>query len=80
MSRNREFKADLDAVLLSDDAAGLASALNKITVQSSFWKKLYAPYLKEIPELLRTHPETATRIKRLRILQAEKDFDLAWEV
>jgi len=79
MSRNREFKADLDAVSLSGDAVGLASALRKINRQSSFWKRLYAPYLKEIPELFRTHPETAARISRLRYLQKQRDFNMSWE-
>lgn len=80
LSRNREFKADLDAVLLSGDTAGLASALRKINIQSSFWQKLYAPYLKEIPELLRTHPNTDDRIRRLKSIQAEQGFNPAWEV
>lgn len=80
LSRNREFKADLDAVKLSGDPSGLATALQKINRQSSFWQKLYAPYLREIPELLRTHPNTEARIERLRNIQKERDFDLAWEV
>jgi heat shock protein HtpX len=79
MSRNREFKADLDAVALSGDAVGLASALRKINRQSSFWKRLYAPYLKELPELFRSHPETTARIKRLRILQKQHNVNVSWE-
>jgi len=82
LSRNREFKADLDAVALSGDAAGLASALRKINIQSSFWQKLYAPYLREIPELLRTHPDTGVRIQRLEYIQQERDrsYEPAWEM
>lgn len=79
LSRNREFKADMDAVTLAGDAAGLASALNKINVQTSFWQRMYAPYIREIPELLRTHPNTPSRISRLRTIQKERDFDLAWD-
>lgn len=79
LSRNREFKADMDAVILAEDAAGLASALNKINVQTSFWQRMYAPYTKEIPELLRTHPNTPARIKRLQTIQKERDFDLLWD-
>lgn len=79
LSRNREFRADLDAVALTGDAAGLASALQKINIQDSFWQKLYAPYLREIPELLRTHPNTAARIQRLRNIQQERDYEPAWE-
>ncbi|MFH2133048.1 MAG: zinc metalloprotease HtpX [bacterium] len=78
ISRNREFKADLDAVVLSGDAAGLASALNKINVQNSFWQRLYAPYSKMVPELLRSHPNTPDRIERLRTIQKERDLNPSW--
>ena len=78
LSRNREFKADMDAVTLAGDAVGLASALNKINVQTNFWQRMYAPYLKSVPELLRTHPNTPARIRRLKIIQNERDHDLAW--
>ncbi|MCP4753113.1 MAG: M48 family metalloprotease [Proteobacteria bacterium] len=78
LSRNREFRADLDAVALSNDPLGLASALNKISVQTGIWKRLYAPYIREVPELLRTHPNTRQRIQRLERIQHEKDRELVW--
>lgn len=79
LSRNREFKADMDAADISEDAAGLASALRKINAHTSFWQKLYAPYLREIPELLRTHPDTAARIERLKQIHKNRDYNIAWE-
>ncbi|MBU3918043.1 M48 family metalloprotease [bacterium] len=69
VSRNREFQADLDAVALSEDAVGLASALNKIAIQNKLLKRFYAPNLKEVPDLLRTHPATRQRIQRLEVFQ-----------
>lgn len=68
--RNREFRADLDAVALSGDAYGLASALNKINYQTGFLKRIYAHMLPQIPEFLRTHPNTRVRIERLNDIQA----------
>lgn len=78
LSRNREFRADLDAVALSNDAAGLASALKKISLQMSFWKRIYAPYRKDVPELLRTHPNTHSRIERLGQIDAERQKEYGW--
>jgi len=78
ISRNREFSADLEAVALSGDPVGLALALRKIRVQTGFWKRYYAPYLKEVPELLRTHPETTQRIERLERLAYQGDGPYGW--
>ena len=69
ISRNREFRADLDAVALSGDAYGLASALNKISYQTGFLKRIYAHMLPRVPEFLRTHPDTRVRIERLNDIQ-----------
>jgi heat shock protein HtpX len=65
ISRNREFKADMEAVAISGDNVGLASALRKIGYQTNIWKRIYAPYIKDVPEILRTHPNTDDRVSRL---------------
>ncbi|MCG8333840.1 MAG: zinc metalloprotease HtpX [Proteobacteria bacterium] len=78
MSRNREFRADMDAALLAGDASGLSRALKKISMQTTFWKKFYAPYLKNVPEILRTHPNTKARIQRLQELKTNHKNQLYW--
>ena len=69
LSRSREFNADLGAVQLTGDAIGLSSALHKLERLSKgggFWKKILQPGPKRAqPALLRTHPPTDERIKRL---------------
>jgi len=77
ISRNREFKADLDAARLSGDPLGLASALQKINLQIKFWQRLYQPFLRNMPELLRTHPNTTERILRLKSLSREEQ--VSWQ-
>ncbi len=67
LSRAREFDADLDAAALTGDPAGLASALAKLErLQGRFWEEIFFPG-RRIPEpsLLRTHPPTEERIRRL---------------
>ena len=67
LSRAREFDADLDAAGLTGDPAGLASALGKLErYQGRFWEEIVFPG-RRIPEpsLLRTHPPTEERIRRL---------------
>lgn len=67
LSRAREFDADLDAAGLTGDPAGLASALEKLErYQGRFWEEILFPG-RRIPEpsLLRTHPPTEERIRRL---------------
>ncbi len=71
LSRTREYDADLNAALLTGDPEGLARALIKIErQQGSFLEQIILPG-RRIPEpsLLRTHPPTAERIRRLRELQ-----------
>ena len=69
LSRSREFNADLGAVQLTGDAIGLASALDKLerlNSRGSFWQRIFSPGQKRAqPALLRTHPPTSERIKRL---------------
>jgi heat shock protein HtpX len=67
LSRAREYDADLDAAGLTGDPAGLASALRKFELhQGTFWEEIVFPG-RRIPEpsLLRTHPPTEERVRRL---------------
>ena len=70
LSRAREFDADLDATGLTNDPAGLSSALAKLERQQrNPWELILMPGRK-LPEasLLRTHPPTKERIARLASL------------
>ncbi|RMG33662.1 MAG: peptidase M48, partial [Gammaproteobacteria bacterium] len=73
LSRTREFDADLNAARLTGDPDGLASALAKIEqLQGNWMERIFLPG-RRVPEpsLLRTHPETSERIRRLMELKAE---------
>ncbi len=75
LSRAREFDADLDAAGLTNDPAGLSSALTKLERQRrSPWEQIFLPGRK-LPEasLLRTHPPTEERIARLASLYENAD-------
>jgi len=67
LSRSREFTADLGAVELTRDAAGLASALRKLEriQRGGFWNTVVPGKRAPIPAALRTHPPTDQRIERL---------------
>ncbi len=67
LSRAREFDADLDAAALTGDPRGLASALAKLErYQGRYWEEILLPGRRmPIPSLLRTHPPTEERIRRL---------------
>ncbi|MCS6879058.1 MAG: zinc metalloprotease HtpX [Geminicoccaceae bacterium] len=67
LSRAREFDADLDAAGLTGDPRGLASALAKLErYQGRYWEEILFPGRRiPVPSLLRTHPPTEERIKRL---------------
>ncbi len=72
LSRTREYHADLNAVQLTGDPEGLIRALAKIEhKQGSFLERIILPG-RQIPDpsLLRTHPPTAERIRRIRELQS----------
>ncbi|VAX14553.1 peptidase, M48 family [hydrothermal vent metagenome] len=71
LSRTREYDADLNAVRLTGDPEGLARALLKIErQQGSFMERIFLPG-RGIPDpsLLRTHPPTEERVRRLMELQ-----------
>lgn len=67
LSRNREYEADRTAAELSGDPVGLASALERLErYQGSFWEQLVLPGRNlPAPSILRTHPPTAERVRRL---------------
>lgn len=67
LSRTREYEADLEAVGLTGDPEGLASALQTLErKQGAMWEAML-PTGGRIPDpsLLRTHPKTEERIRRL---------------
>jgi heat shock protein HtpX len=74
LSRTREYDADLEAVGLTGDPAGLASALAALErYQGNFWEDLMLPVPSRripYPSLLRSHPDTASRIARLEELES----------
>jgi len=72
LSRTREFDADLEAVALTGDPAGLASALIKLERrQKGLWRFFAGGGGRDAPSLLRSHPATTERLARLRRLQAD---------
>ena len=71
LSRAREYDADLEAAGLTCDPAGLAAALGKLErYQGRFWEDMFLGARRvPAPSLLRTHPPTNERIRRLMELQ-----------
>ena len=67
LSRTREFNADLDAVRITGDPQALASALNKLEYQTkSLLQRIIQPVRQNPdPSVLRSHPPTEERIKKL---------------
>jgi len=73
LSRTREFDADLGAARLTGDPMGLASALAKLErLQEGLLERVLFPG-RQVPEpsLLRTHPATEERIRKLVELRRE---------
>jgi heat shock protein HtpX len=70
LSRSREYDADLEAAALTGDPAGLASALGRLDrLEGRIWERVLVPRRRAPdPLLLRTHPPTAERVRRLREL------------
>ena len=75
LSRTREFNADLGAARLTGDPQGLASALGKLeSSQGSLWETLFLPGRRvPAPSILRTHPHTGERVRRLREIAGTQD-------
>lgn len=73
LSRTREYEADIGAVRITGDPAGLASALKKVEKAKKGWLQAVMPGRK-IPEpaMLRTHPPTDERIERLMALTGQQ--------
>jgi len=73
LSRSREYRADLEAVKLTEDPLSLASALEKIeSYQMNWLEKIFIPGRRvNIPECMRTHPRGNERVKRLKDLAKE---------
>jgi heat shock protein HtpX len=72
LSRTREYDADLNAVRLCGDASGLASALAKLESYFARVRRINFPGMAwRDPSLLRTHPASEERIRRLRQYQEE---------
>ncbi len=67
LSRAREYDADLGAAELTGDPRGLASALAKLERVSSGWFERILLPGRRVPEpsMLRSHPRTEDRIRRL---------------
>ncbi len=67
LSRAREYEADLQAAALTGDPQALASALAKLERdQGRFWEDMvFAGRRMPQPSLLRSHPPTEERIRRL---------------
>lgn len=73
LSRTREYEADLAGSQLSGDPAGLASALAKLERYQELlldqYRVIGRPRLQ--PSLLRTHPLTEERIRRLKEVETQ---------
>jgi len=66
LSRSREYDADLEGAALTGDPEGLASALQSLERrQATLWKNLLPGGRFPDSSLLRTHPRTKDRIRRL---------------
>ncbi len=73
LSRAREYDADLEAAMLTGDPLGLASALRRLEAYTGqVWEDMLPPVPARrvpAPSVLRTHPDTASRVERLVALQ-----------
>jgi heat shock protein HtpX len=75
LSRTREYEADLGAVEITGDPRGLAAALAKIEkTPIKLWDLVFAPG-RNIPDpsILRTHPDSEKRVKKLMELDERYD-------
>ncbi len=70
LSRTREYDADLSAARITGDPEGLASALERLEqLNGQLLRRLLLPRRRAMgPEILRSHPDTSERVRRLRDL------------
>ncbi len=75
LSRTREFEADMDAAMLTNDPVGLAQALHKLENPPVSWldKVVGRKRKSRVPSILLTHPRTEDRIERL--IQMARDTE-----
>jgi len=75
LSRAREHDADLEAARLTGDPRGLASALAKLErVQGGWLERVVLPGRRvPDPSMLRTHPPTEERVRRLLELETGRE-------
>ena len=76
LSRIREYSADLNAIRLTGDPDGLAEALQKIeNLQGSIFERIFLPgYKSPEPSILRTHPTTEERVKRIKDVKEKPHY------
>lgn len=74
LSRTREYQADLGASEITGDPEGLAVALEKLERYQGGWvEHMLSPgQRKPGPSLLRTHPSTEDRVRRLLALREQE--------
>ena len=74
LSRSREYEADMGAADLTGDPAALASALHRLDrVPGGWFEQVFLPGRRvPDPSLLRTHPPTEERVRRLLSLVARR--------
>jgi heat shock protein HtpX len=72
LSRQREYQADLEAVALTDDPAGLARAIELIEMAQKRIASGARAVRIRLPRLLSSHPDPKDRIHRLRQSVAEE--------
>lgn len=82
LSRTREYNADLSAAELTGDPEALASALAKMEhFQGGWLKRVLRPGYQKLPEasLLRTHPPTKERVRRLLSMRDRRPDGNRWQ-
>lgn len=79
LSRTREFDADADALALTGDPMGLASALRRLDhLTGSFWEDVALPVpSRRVPQpsMLRTHPPIEDRVERILALSNAPSYE-----
>ncbi len=82
LSRTREYNADLGAAELTGDPEALAGALAKMEHYQGGWlKRMLRPGYQKLPEasLLRTHPPTKERVRRLLGMRDRRPDGDRWQ-